>query len=75
MKRPRILRWDVPETGTPHPYRDSALLWAAAAVAIVLIAWASGGPLGRAVIYAAVFFVVATVWSWYRWRARLRRRR
>ncbi|HZT17475.1 MAG TPA: hypothetical protein VFA19_16175 [Gaiellaceae bacterium] len=74
MRRPRLLRWDVPEPATTHPYRDSAVLWAACAGIIVLVAWASGGPVGRAIVYAVVFFVVACAWSWWRWRARLRRR-
>jgi Flp pilus assembly protein TadB len=75
MKRPRLLRWDVPEPKTTHPYRDSTIMWAAFAAIIVLVAWASGGPVGRAAVYAAVFFVVACAWSWWRWRERLRRRR
>jgi hypothetical protein len=39
----------------------------------VLIAWATGGGVRRAVGIAVVFFVVATGWSFWRWRDRLRR--
>jgi len=42
---------------------------------IVLVAWATGGGLGRAVGIAAVFFVVASGWSWWRWHQRLARAR
>jgi membrane protein implicated in regulation of membrane protease activity len=42
------------------------------AVAIVAVAWATGGDLLRAVAIAAVFFVVATAWGWRRWRERLK---
>jgi membrane protein implicated in regulation of membrane protease activity len=42
------------------------------AAAIVLAAWLTGGGLVRALIVAAVFFLVATLWSWRRWRERLR---
>jgi hypothetical protein len=39
---------------------------------IVVVAWATGGSLGRAFAAAAIFFVLATVWSFWRWRTRLR---
>ncbi len=75
MRRRRLLRWDVPEPRTTHPYRDSAIMWGVCAGIIVFVAWVSGGPVGRAVLYAVAFFVVACAWSWWRWHERLRRRR
>jgi len=61
------------ETPIPkHPYRDSALVYAAFTLVVVLLAWASGGDLRKAVLVAGGFFVVATVWSWLRWQRRLR---
>jgi uncharacterized membrane protein YczE len=55
-----------------HPYRDTALVYGALAVIVVLVAWASGGGLVKGLIVAAVFFGVAVGWSFYRLRRRLR---
>jgi hypothetical protein len=73
MTKPRRLRWGVPEPPPPkHPYRDTLIVYGAFAVAIVIVAWLTGGGVGRAVIVAAVFYVAACSWSFYRWRGRLR---
>lgn len=70
MKR---LRWDGPERRIPkRPYRDSALVYAGLAALVVVIAVATGGDVVRAVIVATVVFVLATGFSWWRWRERLR---
>jgi Flp pilus assembly protein TadB len=55
-----------------HPYRDTALVYGGLAVIVVLVSWASGGGLVRGLIVAAVFFVAALGWSFYRLRRRLR---
>ena len=58
----------------PEPkrlYRDSVLLNLVLAGLIVLISWATGGGLGRAVLFASLYFVVATAWAWWRFRQRL----
>jgi Flp pilus assembly protein TadB len=55
-----------------RPYRDSAILYAVLSLAIVLVAWLTGGGLVRAVLVAVAFFVVATGWSWWRFRERQR---
>jgi hypothetical protein len=69
----RFLRWGPPEQPPPkRPYRDSIVLYAVLAVVIVLVAWLTGGGVGRAVVFAILFFVVATAWSVWRWRDRLR---
>jgi membrane protein implicated in regulation of membrane protease activity len=56
-----------------RPYRDSLLLHFALAIVIVLVSWLTGGELGRALVFAAVYFVLATAWSWWRFRQRLGR--
>ena len=53
------------------PYRYSVVVIFALAGLIVLIAWATGGDLGRAVVFAAGYFIIATAWAW--WRSRRRR--
>jgi Flp pilus assembly protein TadB len=69
---PRRLRWGVPEPPAPkHPYRDTLLVYAGLAVIVVLIAWATGGGLVKALVVAGAFFLVATAWTTYRLRQRL----
>jgi hypothetical protein len=73
----RRLRWEPPERTTDpsipkRPYRDTALVYAGMAVVIVVIATLTGGSFVNAVLIAAAFFVIATLWSWRNWRNRLR---
>jgi Flp pilus assembly protein TadB len=79
--RQRRLRWEAPERERDHerersipkrPYRDTALVYAGMAVVVVVIAYVTGGNLVNAVLIAAAFFVIATLWSWRNWRNRLR---
>jgi len=56
---------------TQHPYRDSLLLNLVLAGLIILISWATGGGLGRAFVFATLYFVLATAWSWWRFSKRL----
>ena len=69
----RRLQWDDPSAPPPpkHPFRDSALLYAAMALVILVVAWITGGSVARAVVFAVAAFVGATAWSWWRWRERL----
>jgi heme O synthase-like polyprenyltransferase len=72
MKR---LRWDKPGRPVPrHPYRDSAVLYAVLAVLVVGITALTGGDVTRAVVIACALFVVATAYSWWRWRELIRER-
>ena len=69
----RRRRWAAPPEPLPkRPYRDTALVFGGMAVAIVLVAWATGGDLVKAALIAGAFFVVATAWGWRSWRDRLR---
>jgi hypothetical protein len=38
---------------------------------ILLLAWVTGGELGRAFAVAIGFLVVSTAWSWWRFRRRI----
>jgi hypothetical protein len=53
-----------------RPYRGAALLHAVLAAVILVLAAATDGDLGKAAIVAAAYFVVATGWSWFRFRQR-----
>ena len=76
-------RWETPQLPVPkRPYRDSVVFYAVLAVIVVVVAWLTGGAVlpgnigdGEigALIVAVVFFVVATGWSWWRFRSRLAR--
>jgi membrane protein implicated in regulation of membrane protease activity len=59
---------DLPRS--PHPFRDSAIIYACLAVLIVVVATLTGGGFAKAVAIAAAFFVGATGWSWWRVRRR-----
>ena len=54
-----------------RPYRDSLLLNLVLAGMILLLAWATGGELVRAVAVAVAFLFVSTAWSWWRFRKRI----
>ena len=60
-----------PQPIPKRPYRDSAVLHLVLAAIIVVVAWLTGGDLPRALVFAAVFFVFATAWTWWRWSRRL----
>ena len=67
--------WAPPAEPPPkRPYRDTALVFGGMALAIVLVAWITGGDLVRAAFIAVVFFVAATAWGWRRQRERRRAR-
>lgn len=57
-----------------HPYRDSAIVYGIMAVLLVVLAGVTGGSLLRATAAGAVFFLVATAWSSWKFRGRIRER-
>ena len=72
----RVRRWEMPEEPLPErPYRNTVILHAAFAGIIVLVAWLTGGDVGRAVAVAVLFFLVATAWSFWRWSKRIEEER
>jgi hypothetical protein len=69
------LQWGgVPEVGSPtSPVRDTLVVYGVLSLIILLIAWLTGGSLGRALVIVPVFYVVASAWTISRLRARARR--
>jgi hypothetical protein len=62
----------MPDDPLPkHPYRNSAIFHFVLACVLVLVAWLTGGGLGRAIGFAVAYFVIATTYSSWRWRQRL----
>ena len=57
-----------------HPYRDTAIVYGVMAVAVVVVAGLTGGDVTRAALVAVVFFVVATAWTSWKFRTRIRER-
>ena len=57
-----------------HPYRDTAIVYGVMAVAVVVVARLTGGDVTRATLVAVVFFVVATAWTSWKFRTRIRER-
>ncbi len=57
-----------------HPYRDTALVYAGMAVLLVIVASLTGGQALRAIVAAVIFFVIATAWTWWGFRKRIRAR-
>jgi hypothetical protein len=68
------LQWGgIPELPAPkNPYRDTLLVYGALSLVIVIIAWATGGSVGKAAAVAVVFFAVASGWTMYRFYVRAR---
>jgi hypothetical protein len=57
-----------------HPYRDAVLVYGFMAIVLVAVAVATGGEPLRASLAALGFFVLATGWSWWRFRVRIKAR-
>ena len=69
----RVRRWEPPPAPVPkHPYRDTVFVYAGMSVVMVLLGVVTGGGFVRALVVAVGFFVIATAWTWRRWRQRLR---
>jgi membrane protein implicated in regulation of membrane protease activity len=73
-ERPRRLRWGLPEPPVPkHPYRDTILVYGFFALLVVVFAWLTGGPVGKAIVIALIVWVAASVWGVARMRQRIQR--
>lgn len=57
-----------------HPYRDSAIFYGILSGCLVGIAAATGAGVVRGLLVGAAFFVIATGFSWWRFREKLRQR-
>lgn len=57
-----------------HPYRDTVIVYGIMAVILIVIAGLTGGSLLRAFGAGLIFFVLATAWSWWKFRTRIRER-
>jgi membrane protein implicated in regulation of membrane protease activity len=57
-----------------HPYRDAAIVYGIMSVVLVAAASVTGGDIPRAGLVAVIFFVVATAWTSWRFRSRIRER-
>ena len=57
-----------------HPYRDSAIVYGIMAVILIVLAGVTGGSLVKATGAAIVFWLVASGWSWWKFRRRIRER-
>lgn len=70
----RKLRWNAELPIPKRPYRDSAIFYGVLAAIVVGVALVTGGSLPKALVIAGGFFVVATAWSWWRWKVKLEQR-
>jgi hypothetical protein len=67
----------LPDEETPiprRPFRDSAILYGVLSGIILIVGFLTGGGVTKTVVVAVAFFVVATGWSWWRFKARLEER-
>ena len=55
-----------------HPYRDSALAYAALGAVVVIVAYATGSGLLKSFAGGTLAFLLATAWTWWRMRSRER---
>ena len=58
-----------------RPYRDSAIFYAVLTAVLVAVAYATAGNVLRALVFGTGFFVIATTWSWWRFRQKLEQQR
>ena len=68
----KAFRWEGPKHSPRHPYRDSAVLYAVLVGVLVGVTALTGGDVRRAIYIGVALFVVATAYSWWRWRERSR---
>ena len=56
-----------------RPFRNSAIFYALLACVVVGFGVLTGNDLTQTIVIAVVFFVIATGYSWWRFRQRLAR--
>jgi hypothetical protein len=56
--------------GSAHPYRDSALAYAALGALVIAFAYLTGSGVIKSFAGGTTAFVLATAWSWWRLRSR-----
>ncbi|MBA3717169.1 MAG: hypothetical protein H0W87_02930 [Actinobacteria bacterium] len=54
-----------------HPYRSSAIFYAVLSAILLGVTYATGGGMPRALLFAGGFFVIATGFTWMRFRNKL----
>ena len=54
-----------------HPYRSSAIFYGVLSAILIGVTYATGGGVLRAVLVGVGFFIVATAFTWYRFRSKL----
>jgi hypothetical protein len=54
-----------------HPFRDSAILYGVLAGIVVVVGGLTSGEMVSTIAIALAFFVLATGYSWWRFRRRL----
>jgi hypothetical protein len=73
-ERPRVRRVSDLIPIPAHPYRDSAIFYGLLSCALVGVTYATGGGMVKAFVLAGGFFVIATSFSWWRFREKLAER-
>jgi membrane protein implicated in regulation of membrane protease activity len=58
-----------------RPYRDSVIFHGVLAGLVVVVAFVTAGSFTRALFFAVGYFVIATSWSWWRFRQRIEEER
>ena len=77
MKRTTWSSWKSPSHPPPalsqHPYRHAAIAHGTLALVIAGLGWATSSHVARSLLLAVGYFVLATGWTWWRYRERERR--
>jgi membrane protein DedA with SNARE-associated domain len=64
----------LPDEPLPrHPYRNSAIFYGVLACAVIGFGVLTDNELTETVVIAVIFFVLATGYSWWRFRQRIQR--
>ena len=66
-------RSDPPPALSKHPYRHAAIAHGTLGLIIAGLGWATSAHVGRTVLMALGYFVLATSWTWWRYWERERR--